>query len=40
MHDNPISNILTVPREVFAGQVVNNQLNTLLLSVAITGYRV
>ena len=40
MLGNLIINILAVSRELVAGQVVNNQLNPRLLSVATTGYRV
>ena len=40
MFDKLISDILAIPKEVFAGQIVNNQLNPLHLAVAITGYRI
>ena len=35
-----ISNILAIPKGVFAGQIVNNQLNPLHLAVTTTGYRI
>ena len=35
-----ISNILAIPKEAFAGEIVDNQLNSLHLAVATTGYRI
>ena len=35
-----ISNILAIPKEVFAGQIANGQLNPLHLATATTGYRI
>lgn len=40
MFGNLISNILAIPKGVFAGQTVNNQLNPLHLATATTGYRI
>ncbi len=35
-----ISNILAIPKGVFAGQIVNNRLNPLHLAIATTGYQI
>ena len=35
-----IGNILTILKEAFAGEIVNNQLNSLRLAIATTGYRI
>lgn len=40
MLDNLISNILVIPKGVFAGEIVNNRLNPFHLAVATTGYRI
>ena len=39
MFSELFSNILAIPKEAFAGQIVNNQLNPLHLAVATSGYR-
>jgi hypothetical protein len=35
-----IGNILAIPKEAFAGEIVNNQLNSRHLAIATTGYRI
>lgn len=37
---NPISSALALFKQVFAGEVINNQLNPLHLAVATNGYRI
>ena len=40
MPHNLISNILTVVKGVFAGEIIDNRLNPIHLAIAITGFRI
>ena len=40
MFNKTLTNILTIPREAFAGQIINDRLNPFHLALASNGYRV